>query len=160
MLVFLHNNFSYPSYWKFAVDLNLASWVSTLYCGNDHRTVREASTLESRLTQSKFIVGFPRIRSRRVTLPVRCCRAVVAYCGSVFNREYSSISAKTISAKVHIRQISAPLNCIFTRKSLAHLTALATTLEGAHSAQFKKFKRFINDEMLYRVTNKNHHGKT
>ena len=66
-MVFLHNNFCYPSYWKFAVDLNLASWVSTLYCGNDHRIAREASTLESRLTQSKFIVGFPRIRSRRVT---------------------------------------------------------------------------------------------
>ena len=75
---------------------------------------------------------------------------------------YGSKSAKSISDKVHINQITAPLNCVSTRKSLAHFKRSWQRSRAlrAHSAQFKKFKRFINDEMLYRVTNKNHHGKT
>ena len=77
-------------------------------------------------------------------------------------RRYGSIHANGISAKVRLRQISAPLNCVVARKSLAHLRRSCQRLRAlrAHSAQFKKFKRFVNDEMIYRVTNKKHHGKT
>ena len=74
-------------------------------------------------------------------------------------RWYGNISAKSISAEVHVRQITAPLNCVSAKKSLAHFTRSWQRSRGlrAYSAQFKKFKRFINDEVLYRATNKNHH---
>ena len=61
---------------------------------------------------------------------------------------------KSISVKFQLRY--------FARKSLAHLRRSwkRSTALRAHSAQFEKFKWFINDEMVYRVTNKNHHSKT
>ena len=75
---------------------------------------------------------------------------------------YGSIHANGISATVRFRQIPAPLNCVFARKSLAHLRRSwqRSRAPQAHSAQFESYKRFINDKIVYRVTNKNHHGKT
>ena len=49
-----------------------------------------------------------------------------------------------------------------TRSPVAMLGTVRQTLfsKNSNSTQFEKFERFINDEMLYRATNKNHHGQT